>query len=69
MILSSLTFLSPDVCVTQDSRLCFQLAQRSKNLANVKMELATTKQKNQAMDEQVTIFLYLTVATDSLHAH
>lgn len=69
MILSSLTFLSPDICVTQDSRLCFQLAQRSKNLANVKMELATTKQKNQAMDEQVTIFLYLTVATDPLHAH
>ena len=33
------------------------------------MELATTKQKNQAMEEQVTIFLYLTVATDSLHAH
>lgn len=69
MILSSLTFLSPDICVTQYSRLCFQLAQRSKNLANVKMELATTKQKKQAMDEQVTIFLYLTVATDSLHAH
>ena len=30
-----------------------QLAQRSKSLANAKMELATTKQQNQAMEEQV----------------